>query len=76
MQRRAAALPHCPPRSGKRGRSATTLMTPTPEADAIARSLWSVTGPAGSIVLFDTKGIHRGSMVEAGERRVLTCVIG
>lgn len=37
---------------------------------------WRITAPRGSIVLFDTKGIHRGGMVEAGERRVLTCVLG
>ncbi|RYF99496.1 MAG: hypothetical protein EON94_11235 [Caulobacteraceae bacterium] len=42
----------------------------------IGAGLWSVTADAGSIVLFDTKGIHRGGMVEEGERRVITCVIG
>ncbi len=43
---------------------------------AIASAEWEVTAPAGSIVLFDTKGIHRGGMVEQGERRVITCVLG
>ena len=42
----------------------------------IIAGLWSVTAPRGSIILFDTKGIHRGGMVEDGERRVITCVIG
>lgn len=42
----------------------------------IGRALWAVKGGKGSIVLFDTKGIHRGGMVEDGERRVITCVIG
>ncbi len=42
----------------------------------IGAGLWSVTAGEGSIVLFDTKGIHRGGMVEDGERRVITCVIG
>jgi hypothetical protein len=45
-------------------------------AQDITRGLWSITAPKGSIVLFDTKGIHRGGMVESGERRVITCVIG
>jgi hypothetical protein len=42
----------------------------------IGQGLWAVKAGKGSIVLFDTKGIHRGGMVEAGERRVITCVIG
>lgn len=42
----------------------------------IKAGLWSIKAPKGSIVLFDTKGIHRGGMVEDGERRVITCVIG
>jgi hypothetical protein len=42
----------------------------------IGDGLWKVTAGKGSIVLFDTKGIHRGGMVEDGERRVITCVIG
>lgn len=42
----------------------------------IHQGLWTVTAGRGSIVLFDTKGIHRGGMVENGERRVITCVIG
>ena len=42
----------------------------------IGQGLWKVKAGKGSIVLFDTKGIHRGGMVEDGERRVITCVIG
>lgn len=42
----------------------------------IGQGLWTVKAGKGSIVLFDTKGIHRGGMVEDGERRVITCVIG
>lgn len=42
----------------------------------IGQGLWAVKAGKGSIVLFDTKGIHRGGMVEDGERRVITCVIG
>ena len=37
---------------------------------------WSITAARGHIVLFDTKGLHRGGMVASGERLVLTCVIG
>jgi hypothetical protein len=39
-------------------------------------SQWSIEAPQGYLVLFDTKGIHRGGMVREGERVVLTCVIG
>lgn len=42
----------------------------------IQAGLWAIKAPKGSIVLFDTKGVHRGGMVEQGERRVITCVIG
>jgi len=37
---------------------------------------WCITAPRGHIVLFDTKGLHRGSMVIENERLVLTCVLG
>ena len=37
---------------------------------------WSITAASGHIVLFDTKGFHRGGMVRQGERLVLTCVMG
>ncbi len=37
---------------------------------------WTITAPRGSMVLFDTKGFHRGGMVNQGERLVLTCVLG
>lgn len=42
----------------------------------IEENSWSVEASKGSIVLFDTKGVHRGGMVRAGQRRVITCVIG
>jgi len=45
-------------------------------SQAIEPSVWSITASKGSIVLFDTKGTHRGGMVEAGERRVVTCILG
>jgi hypothetical protein len=47
-----------------------------PFSRKMVESTWSVVAPKGSIVLFDTKGTHRGGMVEQGERRVVTCVIG
>jgi hypothetical protein len=37
---------------------------------------WQVCAPKGSLVMFDTKGIHRGGLVENGERRVVTCIVG
>jgi hypothetical protein len=45
-------------------------------ADCLLKSNWRITGQRGSVVLFDTKGVHRGGMIESGERRVITCVLG
>ena len=42
----------------------------------ICNSTWKITGKKGSIVIFDTKGVHRGGMVESSERLVITTVIG
>jgi hypothetical protein len=70
---RFAALPK---RLRQKGSFGNDLLPTAPLAEDIARGLWAITAPKGSIVLFDTKGIHRGGMVETGERRVITCVIG
>jgi len=43
---------------------------------SIQESTWSICAPKGSLIIFDTKGIHRGGMVIASERRVITTVIG
>lgn len=45
-------------------------------AKEISQGMWNITGEKGSIVLFDTKGIHRGGMVVDGTRYVITTVIG
>lgn len=37
---------------------------------------WTITASRGHIVLFDTKGLHRGGLVGQGERVVMTCVMG
>lgn len=37
---------------------------------------WEIAASRGHIVVFDTKGIHRGGMVRNGERVVLTCILG
>lgn len=60
----------------QKGSFGNDLTDDNPASAMIADALWSIEGPAGSIVLFDTKGIHRGGMVTEGERRVITCVIG
>lgn len=70
---RFAALPA---RLRQKGSFGNDLLETEPFARDITRGLWAITAPKGSIVLFDTKGIHRGGMVERGERRVITCVIG
>jgi hypothetical protein len=52
------------------------LVDSSPVADALDKSLWPITASKGALVLFDTKGTHRGGMVVEGERRVITCIIG
>lgn len=70
---RFAALPA---RLRQKGSFGNDLRPETALGREIGQGLWAVKAGKGSIVLFDTKGIHRGGMVEAGERRVITCVIG
>lgn len=72
-RRKFAALPAMFQRKGAFGND---LPDDAPLAAAIEQASWEVTAPKGSIVMFDTKGIHRGGMVEQGERRVITCVLG
>lgn len=70
---RFAALPRRLRQKGSFGND----LTPDSELGReIGAGLWTITAGKGSIVLFDTKGIHRGGMVEDGERRVITCVVG
>ena len=45
-------------------------------AARILRSEWGILASRGHLVIFDTKGFHRGGMVTEGERAVITCVIG
>lgn len=45
-------------------------------AQSILQSQWSICAPKGAVVMFATKGIHRGGMVMDGERLVITCVVG
>lgn len=74
LQRRAfAALPG---RLRQKGAFGNDLTDQDPASAALLKSVWPITAPAGSVVVFDTKGIHRGGMVLQGERRVITCVIG
>lgn len=68
-----AALPAALRQKGAFGND---VVDTSPVNAVIQESLWSITGKKGSIVMFDTKGVHRGGMVLAGERRVITCVLG
>jgi hypothetical protein len=68
-----AALPKVLRQKGAYGND---LPDEAPFSRELVDSSWSITAPKGSIVVFDTKGTHRGGMVEQGERRVVTCVIG
>lgn len=52
------------------------LLPTHPAVGGILKSEWTITAPRGHVVLFDTKGLHRGGMVDQGERRVITCVTG
>ena len=52
------------------------LMPDDPATAALLHAEWVITAPHGHLVVFDTKGFHRGGMVAEGERIVLTCVIG
>lgn len=70
---RFAALPK---KLRQKGAFGNDLTPDSPLGREIGAGLWKVTAGKGSIVLFDTKGIHRGGMVEDGERRVITCVVG
>jgi hypothetical protein len=72
-RRRFAALAR---RFRQKGAFGNDLPDDSEASAEIMRSAWSIVGPKGAIVLFDTKGIHRGGMVIEGERRVITCVIG
>jgi hypothetical protein len=73
QRRDFAALPR---RLRQKGAFGNDLTEHDAAGAALLRSVWPITAPAGSIVVFDTKGIHRGGMVLQGERRVITCVIG
>ncbi len=72
-RKRFAALPRLFRQKGSFGND---LPEDAPLSRQIADSQWPITGRKGSIVLFDTKGTHRGGMVLEGERRVITCVLG
>lgn len=65
-----------PKRLRQKGAFGNDLPDDSDLTEAIANAEWQVIGSAGSIVLFDTKGIHRGGMIKEGERRVITCVLG
>lgn len=72
-RRRFAALPK---KLRQKGAFGNDLTAASPLSAGINAGLWAIQAPRGSIVLFDTKGIHRGGMVVEGERRVITCVLG
>ena len=73
QRRDFAALPR---RLRQKGAFGNDLTEQDAARAVLLKSVWPITAPSGSIVVFDTKGIHRGGMVLQGERRVITCVIG
>ncbi len=60
----------------QKGAFGNDVLNNMPINRVLATSTWEITGNKGSIVMFDTKGVHRGGMVNSGERRVITCVLG
>ncbi len=72
-RKKFAALPS---KLQQKGSFGNDLSDESPLSLDICSSTWAITGKKGTLVLFDTKGIHRGGMVESGERRVLTAVLG
>ena len=65
-----------PARWRYKGTFGNDVLNDTPLAKTIESGHWSITGDKGSIVMFDTKGVHRGGMVISGKRRVITCILG
>ena len=47
------------------------MLTGAPESAALLAAEQRETGPRGQINLFDPEAIHRGGVVEAGERVVV-----
>ena len=70
---RFAALPR---KLRQKGSFGNDLPDNSRMAGEIRNGTWQITSNKGSIVLFDTKGIHRGGMVIDGERYVITNVVG
>ena len=73
MRRLFSALPE---KLRQKGTFGNDLVEQSILSKEIEKSVWKITGSKGSIVLFDTKGIHRGGMVSSGDRRVITNVVG
>lgn len=73
MRRQFAALP-------KKLRQKCTFGNDLTEKSELSKQIdsgvWQITGSKGSIVLFDTKGVHRGGLVAEGKRKVITTIIG
>jgi len=65
-----------PAKLRQKGAFGNDLEDDSAQSRQIVGSLWQITGPEGSMVMFDSKGVHRGGMVTEGERRVITCVLG
>lgn len=52
------------------------ILPATEIATRLNAAEWTIEARRGHLVIFDTKGFHRGGMVKEDERVVLTCVIG
>lgn len=68
-----AALPQALQRKCSCGND---LLPGTEVSERLLAAEWTILAPRGHVVLFDTKGFHRGGLVKQDERIVLTCVMG
>lgn len=73
MRQKFSALPT---KLRQKGSFGNDLVAKSVLSEQIEKGVWKITGSKGSIVLFDTKGVHRGGMVADGMRKVITTVVG
>ena len=75
-RRTAACSTPCPSAFAARPSSATTWRATIPELARLLASERRFTSADGDLILFDDRGIHRGGLVEAGERFMVQIRLG
>jgi hypothetical protein len=59
----------------KKGQFGNDLLDDNPAGQALVAAELAVTSDVGNLILFDNSGIHRGSLIRAGQRQCLQVVI-